>query len=276
MDFSHWNSLTVQLTSIFLTFVLIMAISITYNVKIRAHDDTKKMSGFLIIVELFVGWVEDLVVGIMGVRYRKLTPYAMYLILYIFIGGIFSVMGFDSLATSYTVTFSMGFVTFIMIYYFGFKYQKWGFLKQYRNPIEILTQFTPLISISFRLFGNILGGSVILGLLYAMLIGMQASWNGGSANGIWNLDWTTGQKPFLESTWKDQYEYFWSGFNILAIAITPFLHLYFDVFDSGVQALVFTMLTFSYWAEAMGEPNTGKISQRRSHKPKGEERTLLL
>jgi F-type H+-transporting ATPase subunit a len=63
-------------------------------------------------------------VGIMGLRYRKLTPYAMYLIMYIFIGGIFSVLGIDSLTTSYTVTLSMGLVTFILIYYFGFKYQK--------------------------------------------------------------------------------------------------------------------------------------------------------
>jgi len=99
-------------------------ISLIYNTKIRNHDDGKELSGFLIMMDSFINAIQELVVSMMGVRYRKLTPYAMYIILYIFVGGTFAVMGFDSPSTSYTVTFSMGLVTFMMIYYFGFKYQK--------------------------------------------------------------------------------------------------------------------------------------------------------
>lgn len=133
------------------------------------------MSGFLVLVEMFITTVENLVISIMGKRYRKLTPYAMYIILYIVISSVLGLLGIESAATSYTVTFSMGFVTFIAIYYFGFRYQKLAYFKRYINPIEIFTQFTPLLSISFRLFGNLLGGSIIMGLLYALGIGIQAS-----------------------------------------------------------------------------------------------------
>ncbi|PPE05841.1 F0F1 ATP synthase subunit A [Williamsoniiplasma lucivorax] len=235
----------VQLLSIFLTTLIICIISIIYNVKIRNHKVGEHLSGFLVLIEMYVGSIENMVVSIMGKKYRKLTPYALYLISYIVVSSMTSLIGIESAMTSYTVTLSMGFVTFIFIYYFGFKYQKLAYLKRYINPIELITQFTPLISISFRLFGNLLGGAIIMGLVYALGIGMQASWGGGDIDVIWD--------PHNPGYWKAQQDYFWSGFNILTTLFTPFFHLYFDMFDSVIQSIVFTMLTLSYWSEAMGE-----------------------
>ncbi|MBY7704650.1 F0F1 ATP synthase subunit A [Vibrio harveyi] len=161
--------------TIFLVTVFVCTISIIYNKKIRSHKVDEKMSGFLVLINMFVLAVENIVTSILGKKYRKATPYAMYLLSYIFLGSVVSLLGFESQTTSFTVTFSMGLVTFVMIYYFGFKYQKMGFLYRYIYPIELFSQFTPLLSISFRLFGNLLGGSIILGLLYALLIGFQLS-----------------------------------------------------------------------------------------------------
>ncbi|WP_303662088.1 F0F1 ATP synthase subunit A [Williamsoniiplasma luminosum] len=234
-----------QLISILLTTIVVCSISIVFNVKIRNQKVEERMSGFLVLIEMFITSIENMVVSIMGKKYRKLTPYAMYLISYIVISSLTSLLGIESAMTSYTITLSMGIVTFIFIYYFGFKYQKFAYLKRYINPIELFTQFTPLISISFRLFGNLLGGSIIMGLLYAMGIGMQASWGGGNIVEIWDST-----NP---NYWEAQLQYFWTGFNIFTTLFTPFCHLYFDMFDSVIQAVVFAMLTLSYWAEAMGE-----------------------
>ncbi|ATZ16674.1 F-type H+-transporting ATPase subunit a [Entomoplasma freundtii] len=249
-----------QLTSIILTTILICTFSIIYNVKIRNHHVGEKMSGFLVLVEMFITKVEDLVVSIMGRRYRKLTPYAMYIILYIVVSSILSLLGFESVATSYTVAFSMGFVTFILIYYFGFRYQKLAYFKRYLNPIELFTQFTPLFSISFRLFGNILGGAIIMGLVYALGIGIEAGWAGGSVSRIWNSDgdWA--------ANWDQQYIYFWTGFNIFTTLLAPWLHMYFDLFDGVIQSIVFTMLTLSYWAEAMGEEGEKETVKRHARR----------
>ncbi|WP_036269004.1 F0F1 ATP synthase subunit A [Mesoplasma seiffertii] len=247
-------ALSNQLTSIILTTIVICAISITYNVKIRAHKEGEQLSGFLVLVDMFVSSVEHLVVSIMGRKYRILTPYAMFIILYICVGSLFALLGIESQTTSYTVTLSMGFVTFVMIYYFGFKYQKAAYLKRYFNPIEIFTQFTPLLSISFRLFGNLLGGSIIMGLIYALFIGMQASWGGTSTiDGHTWPNWDFWNPMYQPDTWKQQYIYFWSGLNIFTTVVTPFLHMYFDLFDAVIQSIVFIMLTLSYWSEAMGD-----------------------
>ncbi|WP_051350854.1 F0F1 ATP synthase subunit A [[Acholeplasma] multilocale] len=244
-----------QLSGIVLTTIIISTLCIVYNVKIRGHKEGEKLSGFLVLVEMFITSVENLVVSIMGKKYRKLTPYAMYIMLYIIIGSLLSMLGIEAPATSYTVTLSMGFVTFITIYYFGFKYQKLAYFKRFKNPIELFTQFTPLLSISFRLFGNLLGGSIILGLLYAMFIGMQASWSGGgtAVEGHSWPNWDMWNMDAGEDAWKAQYIYWWSGINIFTTVITPFLHMYFDIFDAVVQSIVFVMLTMSYWAEAMGD-----------------------
>ncbi|AKU79291.1 F0F1 ATP synthase subunit A [Spiroplasma turonicum] len=238
--FDGWLSLTPQLFSIFLTFVIICTFCITYNVKIRNHDENKELSGFLVITEMFVSKVEGIVISVMGKEHRKLTPYIMYIFMYIVISSIVALFGFEPLTTSYTTTLSLAFVTFIGIYYFGIRYQKLAFFKKYLNPVELVGQFVPLISLSFRLFGNMLGGSVILALLYTALINFQGSFAGGSESVSQSIigDWTT------------QYKYFWSGLNIFTIILMPWLHLYFDLFDGVIQSIVFSMLTLSYWSSA--------------------------
>ncbi|EOA07324.1 ATP synthase A chain [Mycoplasma yeatsii 13926] len=250
-NFKKWDSFTSSLITIFLVTAFVCTISIIYNKKIRSHKVDEKMSGFLVLINMFVLSVENIVTSILGKKYKKATPYAMYLLSYIFLGSVVSLLGFESQTTSFTVTFSMGLVTFVMIYYFGFKYQRMGFTHRYINPIELFSQFTPLLSISFRLFGNLLGGSIILGLLYALLIGFQLSWATESVDNHWisYYIWNPSEFPGANEAWKLQYKYFWAGLNIFTTPLTPMLHIYFDLFDGLIQSIVFTMLTLSYWGE---------------------------
>lgn len=252
-----WKEFTSQFTAILITTIVVCVICITYNVKIKGQNKDKEISGFIILIDMIISSVENLVVTILGKKYRKITPYFLYIVAYIFVGSMVSLLGFESPTSSLTITFSMALVTFVMIYYFGIKYQKAAFFSKFKNPLELFTQFTPLLSMSFRLFGNILGGSIILGLVYGLFIGMQSGWAGSVVDadegvthwpsfGMWN--------PKIDSdNWKLQYEYWWSGINIFTSVFTPFLHFYFDIFDSIIQSVVFIMLTLSYWAEAMGE-----------------------
>ncbi|ASP27819.1 F0F1 ATP synthase subunit A [Spiroplasma corruscae] len=239
--FDGWLSLTPQLFSIFLTFIIICTFCIVYNVKIRNHDDSKELSGFLVITELFISKVEGVVISIMGKEHRKLTPYIMYIFMYIVISSVVALLGFEPLTTSYTTTLSMALFTFIGIYYYGIRYQKAAFFVKYlKNPIELIGQFVPLISLSFRLFGNMVGGSVILALLYTALINLEGGFGGIDSVSVgMSVDWLT------------QYKYWWTGFNIFTILLMPWLHLYFDLFDGVIQSIVFSMLTLSYWSSAM-------------------------
>lgn len=215
----NWNAwkLMPQLLTIIVTTVLIVSVSFIYSrkaKKMKADDDPR---GIVLLVELIVKYIENMVVEVLGVKYKNLTIYLMYLILYILIGNWVSIIGLESQASSYTVTLSLALVTFVGIYYIGIKFQKWVFFKKYINPLEIITQFAPLISLSFRLFGNIMGGAIILTLLY------------GFTGQLWAKIPVIGQANFLIG------------------GIAPFLHMYFDLFTGSIQALIFGILTIVYW-----------------------------
>lgn len=217
---SSWNywAILPQLVTIVVTTVIIVIISFIYNSKVKKMKPDDDPRGLVLLVELVVKYIEKLVVDIVGVKYKNLTIYLMYLILYILIGNWLSIIGLESQSSVYTVTLSLGLVTFFGIYYLGIKFQKLLFFKKYLvNPLELITQFAPLISLSFRLFGNILGGSIILTLLYVF------------TGNIWKNIPVIGQV------------------NFLIAAIGPFLHIYFDLFAGSIQALIFGILTLVYW-----------------------------
>lgn len=73
----------------------------------------------------------------------------------------------------FAVTFALALITFIMIQ--GFAVKEHGVLRWLKGLTEPMWPMTPLniigelanpISLSFRLFGNILGGTIIMGLYY--------------------------------------------------------------------------------------------------------------
>ncbi len=73
----------------------------------------------------------------------------------------------------FAVTFALALITFAMVQ--GYSVRTHGVLKWLKRLTEPLWPMTPLniigelanpISLSFRLFGNILGGTIIMGLYY--------------------------------------------------------------------------------------------------------------
>ena len=84
-------------------------------------------------------------------------------------------------------------------------------------PINLLSMWAPLLSMTLRMFGNALVGWVLLGLL----------------NGA------------LESLSASVFSFINSGANQLFFVpiATPLLHAYFDLFSGFVQTMVFVFLT---------------------------------
>ena len=64
--------------------------------------------------------------------------------------------------------------TFVMIHFMGIKTGKGGYFKGYLEPvpvllpINIISELATPISLSFRLFGNILGGMIIMAMVYSL------------------------------------------------------------------------------------------------------------
>jgi len=89
-------------------------------------------------------------------------------------------------------------------------------------PINVIGKLASIISISFRLFGNILGGSIIANIYTAFV---TASWSGILAN--------------------------FTGFNLI-------ITFFFVIFEGTVQAFVFSMLSLTYLSLGLqGEHSEG-------------------
>ena len=136
--------------------------------------------------------------------------------------------GFRSPTTDLDTTVAWALITFFMIYVMGVKFKGMAYFKELLEPtplmapLNIIGEFARPISLSFRPFGNILGGSIIMSLFYQML------------------------------------EYFSSMIPSLKIPIGEFLipvplHLYFDLFAGSLQAFIFIMLTMVFVSGATQE-----------------------
>jgi F-type H+-transporting ATPase subunit a len=95
-------------------------------------------------------------------------------------------------------------------------HQRLAFFKKFMNPIELIGQFSPLISLSFRIYGNILGGAIMMFLVYYV------------CSVAWGVIPVVGE------------------INLLGMVIAPLFHMYFDLFGSLIQSYIFALLTCIY------------------------------
>lgn len=205
------------LPSLIITTLIIFLFSFYYWIQTRKKKGDDFPRGFLLLIDIILQNLEKIVKALLGKKYVKLTPYFFYLLTYINLGNFLSlVLGIASPFSFLTVTLSLGLVTFLGIYYFGFVFQGWKFLKNYLNPLQLISDLASWISLSFRLFGNVLAGFFVLSLAYGVLTGSMLGQQ---------LKW----------------------FNILSIFFAP-LHFYFDIFSGFLHSFIFTLLTIVYWS----------------------------
>ena len=125
----------------------------------------------------------------------------------------------------YNVTLTWALMTFILIQ--GTKIKTngiGGYFKSFLDPffvmlpMNVVSEVSTPVSMSFRHFGNIAGGMIISSLLYFALTGVS------TAIGL--------------------------SFPVFAIGIPAALSAYFDLFSGFMQAFIFIMLTMIYISTA--------------------------
>lgn len=182
-----------------------------------------------IFLEIAVGGFDKFVKTTMGPKAIKklpfIVPYLGSLFLFFACSNLIGLLGFRSPTTDLDTTLAWALITFFMIYYAGVKSKGMATFKELLEPIpfllplNIIGELAKPISLSFRPFGNILGGSVIMALLYDFLAFVGTALTGLSV-------------PF--------------GQLIIPVP----LHLYFDIFAGLLQAFIFIMLTMVFVSNA--------------------------
>ena len=153
-----------------------------------------------------------------------------------------------------------------------------GFLKNYINHMNLVSDIAQPASMALRHFGNVAGGGVITSILYTALsmvssLVLNAIASNGVAISIVLLVvgaalilWWYKQKKAVKLIFGIimtvlgifgalQALDILSGVPVFAFGIPAVLSLYFDLFSSFVQALVFTLLSMVYIAGSCPEPD---------------------
>jgi len=225
---------------IFVTLFLIIISGLYFMQikKMKPQDEPKKLT---IIVNSIIETVKNLVIQSFGIRFIRLTPYFIFLLCYLVAANIVAIFGLKEPATSYTVPLTLGLITWFGSIIIGIKYQKLSFLRSMLisvkikgkkipvmiNPLEILGKITPLISLTFRLWGNVIAGAIIFSVVF------------------WVCSIPIENIP--------------SGLSIAAVIflggglLMPALFAYLSLFTGTIQAYVFVLLTMTYWSQPIHE-----------------------
>ena len=206
--------------SLLLVVLTLTILSLFANRAIKKADPNEVPGTFLNIIEYLVELVDGLTRNNMGEKhYSKFSNYIGTLFAFLIVANLSGLFGLRPPTADYGVTLGLALITFVLIHYNGFKYEKAGhvtklFQPVLLTPINIIGEIATPMSMSLRLFGNILSGTVMMGLLYGLLPKLLQFF-------IWPI---------------------FGG-----------LHAYFDVFSGAIQSYVFCMLTMVFISQCFGE-----------------------
>lgn len=130
-------------------------------------------------MEIIISTIEDFMVETIGEEGRWLFPLAATVFLYVFIGNLIGIIpGFFPPTANLNTTASCALVVFVFTHVIGVKYHGVGYIKHFLGPvwwmaplifvIEVIGHFARILSLSFRLFGNMMGHEIVLAILFAL------------------------------------------------------------------------------------------------------------
>ncbi|WP_341513322.1 F0F1 ATP synthase subunit A [Mesomycoplasma ovipneumoniae] len=235
MDFfSHWNQPQLFTLFILVIFVIILSIIIFFHIK-KAKVD-KAPSAIVLFAESYFLFIDDLVESSGEGYVNKVKPYIFSLFTFFLLGNLLSLAGLEPISTSISVTLSLAMISWLGIFVVGSIFAKRYYILEFaKNPLKIIGAPAPLISLSFRMYGNIISGSVFFLIIYSGVLWLY-------------------QKIPLGA---------FGNFNLPVVLIFPPFLIYFDIIGSLIQSFIFVILTVSYWGmEVIHPPQKQKTEQK--------------
>lgn len=159
-------------TVIVMGFILILAF-IARRAVLNGDPDNPGM--IQNVTEMLVEFLDGLVSSGMGKRAKTYRNFILTLMIFICISNISGIFGLRPPTADFAVTFGMGIIVFFIIQYVNFKNNGFGAITGLFQPLPVLFpinligEFANPISLSLRLFGNVVGGTIMLGLYYGLL-----------------------------------------------------------------------------------------------------------
>ena len=235
-----------EVISSLIVMAIVMILAIVIGILAKLQNPLKKPKGLLLIAEIGVKWFDNFSFELVGKALPNFGGFIMGVAVYLFIAFIFGLTGLPSPVTYMAIPLSLGLTTFLLIHFTSARFTKWRYFKRYTDPIPIflpinlISMWAPLLSLTLRLFGNAIAGWALLTIVeYALrdVSGMLFS--------------------FIQSEWNQVF---------LAPLPLAILHAYFDLFSGFIQTFVFILLTTIFIGQEIPEDIDLNALERREKK----------
>lgn len=131
------------------------------------------------VFELIISGMEEFMVDITGEEGRWLFPVVATVFIYIFVSNLIGLIpGFFPPTASLNTTLSCALVVVVLTHIIGVKYHGPKYIKHFLGPvwwmipiifpIEVIGHLARILSLSFRLFGNMMGHELVLAILFGL------------------------------------------------------------------------------------------------------------
>ncbi|NLK39803.1 MAG: F0F1 ATP synthase subunit A [Clostridiales bacterium] len=154
--------------------IMLVLIVLAVIVRIKLRSFREIPTGFQNAVESVIEIFENFVDNTLGEKLRYLGPWFFTVFAFILFSNLSGVFGLRPPTADWGTTFAFALATFILIQIVGIRYRKMDYLKNffYPNPIffplNLIGELARPISLSFRLFGNVLAGMIMMTLIYSL------------------------------------------------------------------------------------------------------------
>lgn len=155
-------------------FIMLVLIVLAIIARIKLRDFKEVPTGFQNLVEAVVETFDNFATNTLGQKLAYISPWFFMVFVFILSSSLFSIFGLRAPTADWATTFALAFASFSLMILMGIKHRKGEYLKTFFSPhpiffpLNLVGELAKPVSLSFRLFGNMLSGTIILTLYYGL------------------------------------------------------------------------------------------------------------
>jgi F-type H+-transporting ATPase subunit a len=185
MDFTNknlwllfeWNGEKFYVTQSLVAAWAVMAVLIVFAVivRIRLRSFKSVPKGFQNVVEAMVETMSNFARDTMGQELEAYGGFYFTIFAFILLSNYSGLFGLRPPTADLATTAALALTTFVLTQFVGIRRLKGAYFKEFFSPnpiffpINLIGEISKPVSLAFRLFGNLLSGVIIVGIVYEML-----------------------------------------------------------------------------------------------------------
>ncbi|WP_373755297.1 F0F1 ATP synthase subunit A [Jeotgalibaca porci] len=178
-NYAIWNIFGIDIwitETIVNTWIIMLVLTL---IALYTRSKLKKFkeipAGFQNAIEAVIEMFDNFITNTLGKKLSYIAPWYFMVFMFVLFSALMSIFGLRAPTADWATTFALAFASFILMLGMGFKHQKGAYLKSFFNPhfiffpLNLIGEIAKPVSLSFRLFGNMLSGTIILTLYYGLM-----------------------------------------------------------------------------------------------------------